>query len=146
MDENMKNKLDDVLGIQNSIIEEKEIVCLEPYVENEISQQSNSDECAIDFEEARRNIKEIAIIGMNSLKAYHRELQDMNVNPRAQEVMSTMLKTVSDINKDVLELHNQKMTLIPPTEDTSRTGNITIQKAVIATSNDILSMIHNNQN
>ena len=64
---------------------------------------SNKSEIDIDYQYARENLKEI----INSAQQAIADLSSIastSESPRAYEVLSTMMKTIVDANKDLLEL------------------------------------------
>ena len=60
-----------------------------------------------DFDEARKNIKEVLSSSSDILEEAI-ALAKSSDSPRAWEVVSTLMKTISDVNKDLLSIHDQK--------------------------------------
>lgn len=69
---------------------------------------NDSDETAKnDFELARQNYHDLIVKGQDALDDMM-EVARMSEHPRAFEVLSTMLKSIADINGDLLALHKKK--------------------------------------
>ena len=94
--ESIFNLSSDTKPIAESIEETKEIVPLEkPIIVN--------DEVMDDYYYARENLKEIISSAQQSI-ADLSTIASTSESPRAYEVLSTMMKTIVDANKDLLEL------------------------------------------
>ena len=94
--ESIFNLPSDTKPIAESIEETKEIVPLEkPIIMN--------DEVMDDYYYARENLKEIISSAQQSI-ADLSTIASTSESPRAYEVLSTMMKTIVDANKDLLEL------------------------------------------
>ena len=66
---------------------------------------NDSDEKAHnDFELARQNYHDLIVKGQDALDDMM-EVARMSEHPRAFEVLSTMLKSIADINGDLIALH-----------------------------------------
>jgi hypothetical protein len=90
-----------------------------------------------DFEFARNNIRELA---ENGKAAVDNILQVASAtdHPRAYEVAANLLKSMSDINKDLIELQKKKRDLMPQKEQ----PQITVDKAVfIGSTSDLIKQI-----
>lgn len=93
-----------------------------------------------DISYARNNIKNLIDKSNEAIEeilnvARHSE------HPRAYEVASTFIKTVSDMNRDLLHLHNQKKILLSNTEY-QKTSDVSIDKAVfVGSTNDLIKML-----
>jgi hypothetical protein len=91
-----------------------------------------------DFEEARKNTKSLihkADIALDNLLM----VANQSEHPRAYEVAANLIKTLGDLNKDLLELQKRKMDL---TGENKNTGKTVIDKAVfIGNTSELLKMI-----
>lgn len=70
-----------------------------------------------DASDARNNVRLMVAMGtqaIGELLALSRELK----TPRTYEVFANMLKTMTELNKDLLEVHQQEATLVDPPEVT----------------------------
>jgi hypothetical protein len=127
--------LSDALGIENNI----EII--EPKKEQPVISFSNND-ADNDYELARRtfrNLIEQGNLAMEDMKNLARESE----SPRAYEVFSTMMKTISDTTKDLYDLHKKSKELKEINNKSSKSdGDITVEKAVfIGSPTDLLKKI-----
>lgn len=80
-----------------------------------------------DTEYARTNIKELIDAGADAIKELAVVAKDSQ-HPRAYEVMAGMLKNLSDMNKDLLEIQKRKQDLTGVKE--SGSNDVNIDKAV----------------
>lgn len=85
----------DNTSMMKQIMEPKEIV----------SMNSQTD-LEKDYTDIRRNIKNIISKGSEAIDGIL-NLASETESPRAYEVLSQMIKTVSDANKDLLEIHRK---------------------------------------
>lgn len=75
------------------------------------------DEFSQDFDYVRNNLKDIVNQGSESLK-HIISIASMSENPRAFEVVATLMKSLADINKDILATHKAKSDRIGETPST----------------------------
>lgn len=86
-------------------------------VEEKSKEESESKEIAVvnttidtplqyDFESARSNIKELIKSGMGAVDGILKVATESD-SPRAYEVLTNMIKTMSDMNKDLIEIHEK---------------------------------------
>jgi len=103
MKKSVSEKLEDALNIESEIIEATEV--LHPMqVISSPSSDSTSDE---DFTKARANITRLIAAGEEAVEGILR-LASESEQPRAYEVASTLIKTMVEANKDLLEIHKKK--------------------------------------
>lgn len=149
----IEQKLNAILGVEpdvkennvpSVIIEPNEIEILDnntdiaPAENNEADSQFNED-----FEFARNNMKEISKVGMNAIKELSYVARDSQT-PRIYEVLSKMMKDVSDINATIIDNHSKKISQ-QPVEEASAVKVNSIENAVFCTSSDMLKRIKQNQ-
>lgn len=108
MNRSVDDKIADVLKVDVEEPQEAEVVKYEP---KEIV-QSNAPEHERDFEWSRENIMMAISTGQNSLEELF-ELAKQSQQPRAFEVISHLIKTITDANKDLIELHRKKLDMDP---------------------------------
>jgi hypothetical protein len=90
-----------------------------------------------DFEFARNNIRELAEKGKIAVDNIL-QVASATDHPRAYEVAANLLKSMSDINKDLIELQKKKRDLMPQKEQ----PQITVDKAVfIGSTSDLIKQI-----
>lgn len=110
--------------------------------QNEILPTSNAD-IESDAEFARQNIRGLLEKGetaVNELAAVARDSQ----HPRAYEVMATLIKNLSDMNKDLMEIQKRKKDLNETGKNAAQ--NINVDKAVfIGSTADLIKQIKANK-
>ena len=90
-----------------------------------------------DFEFARNNIRELAEKGKAAVDNIL-QVASATDHPRAYEVAANLLKSMADINKDLIELQKKKRDLMPQKEQ----PQITVDKAVfIGSTSDLIKQI-----
>lgn len=115
-----------------------DIFDIPPLAENESSlpvvPQTEIDS---DFEFARQNIRELAEKGklaVDNILA----VASATDHPRAYEVAATLIKNMSDINKDLIDLQKKKSDLLPKKESTV----VNVDKAVfVGSTKDLIKQI-----
>lgn len=86
---------------------------------------NDSDEKAHnDFELARQNYHDLIVKGQDALDDMM-EVARMSEHPRAFEVLSTMLKSIADINGDLIALHKKKKDYDRPDPKAITSGSTT---------------------
>lgn len=78
-----------------------------------------------DFIFARQNIRTLAEQGQHAVNEIL-QVAKATQHPRAFEVAATLIKNMSDINKDLMELQKKKNDLLPKKEETI----VNVDKAV----------------
>ena len=76
---------------------------IQPVQQPDVSKEKNLDK---DFEYAKDNIKMLISNGSEAIEEILK-VAKAGDSPRAYEVVSQLLKTVADMNKDLLELHQR---------------------------------------
>lgn len=90
-----------------------------------------------DFEFARNNIRELAEKGKVAVDNIL-QVASATDHPRAYEVAANLLKSMSDINKDLIELQKKKRDLMPQKEQ----PQITVDRAVfVGSTTDLIKQI-----
>lgn len=90
-----------------------------------------------DFEFARNNIRELAEKGKIAVDNIL-QVASATDHPRAYEVAANLLKSMADINKDLIELQKKKRDLMPQKEQPT----ITVDKAVfVGSTTDLIKQI-----
>lgn len=142
----MKNKIDESLGIRDLTeipIETTESlpVVKEEHLPAPVNSVDKSRDVAAniaDIELAKSNIENIIELGDESVKEMV-EIAKQSESPRAFEVVSTLMKTLLDANKDFVELSTKKR-YAKEEEDTKTEANVTNNNLIISTA-DLLKMI-----
>ncbi len=128
---NLNEKLSEALEIQPLEIKQStEIVEIKDVVED-------------DAEFARQNIRDLIVKG-NDAASHIVEIAKQSEHPRAFEVAAGMLKNLSDMNKDLLEIQKRKQDLQPKV--TNNTQNLNIDKAVfVGSTAELLKQLSENK-
>lgn len=97
-----------------------------------------------DYNLGRRTLRGLINTGIDSLEDM-KDLAKQSESPRAYEVMSTMMKTIADMTKDLYDIQKKTKDL-NAIDDPKRTkdsdGNITVEKAVfVGSTADLLRKI-----
>lgn len=97
-----------------------------------------------DVEFARENIKKLINKGgaaFDNLLLVANESEQ----PRAYEVVATLIKNLSDLNKDLLELQKRKKDL-QGSEEKKQSGNLNVDKAVfVGSTTELVKFLKNNK-
>jgi hypothetical protein len=128
---NLNEKLSEALEIQPLEIKQStEIVEVKDVVDD-------------DAEFARQNIRDLIVKG-NDAASHIVEIAKQSEHPRAFEVAAGMLKNLSDMNKDLLEIQKRKQDLQPKV--TNNTQNLNINKAVfVGSTAELLKQLKENK-
>ena len=95
-----------------------------------------------DFEVARTNTKSL-IDKANTALDNLLMVANQSEHPRAYEVAATLIKNLSDLNKDLMEIQKRKKDLSPQSQ---KSGDINVDKAVFVGSfTDLVKSIKNNK-
>lgn len=97
-----KKKLNEVLDIEDSVQSVQQIV--------KPPEGNDDEQIDKDYEYTRTNLYNIIERGTEALEEVL-EVAKQSQQPRAFEVVSTLVKTISDANKDLLELKNKQKAL-----------------------------------
>ena len=109
-----------------------------PKIKSDIVPVDDNSTVTNDFEEARKNTKSLiqkADTALDNLLM----VANQSEHPRAYEVAANLIKTLGDLNKDLLELQKRKMDLTGEKKDAGKT---VIDKAVfVGNTSELLKMI-----
>lgn len=111
----LNNNLSDILDIE-PVIEKKEVIVVQ-------DKESIDD----DAEFARQNIRGLIEKGNEAIDGIL-NVAKASDHPRAYEVAANMLKHLTDMNKDLMEIQKRKKDLQP--KESSPTNGINVDKAV----------------
>ena len=111
----------------------------------EVVPVKSEDVVETDTEYARRNIRDLidkGSVAVDNLLQVSKESE----HPRAYEVVAGLMKTMADLNKDLLELQKRKKDLQPQLDNVSNRENITVEKAVfVGSTAELLKQIRENK-
>lgn len=106
--------------------------------------EDNDDSIESDFSIARSNLRGLISKGENAIDGILK-VAEQSEHPRAYEVAATFLKTIGDLNKDLLELQKKRKDLTNKT-NSNNNGQTNIDKAVfIGSTADLIKMIKNKE-
>ena len=118
---------------------------IEVITHTEIVPIQSEDVVETDTEYARKNIRSLidkGNVAVDNLLNVSKESE----HPRAYEVVAGLMKTMADLNKDLLELQKRKKDLQPQSDNSSNRGNITVEKAVfVGSTAELLKQIRENK-
>lgn len=99
---------------------------------------SSPEDSKKDYEEVRRNLKDLISSGTDAIEGILKVAYEGD-NPRAFEVAAQMLKTVSDINKDLISLHQNMKSIETPDMKVNNTTNNSIY---VGSTSDLQDLIN----
>ena len=101
---------------------------------------AEKQELSNDLKDARTNQQQLVEISMEAVRNLA-NLADQAQHPRAYEVLSNLIKTTSDLNKDVIETSEKKTKLhIGPEEGDD--GKVVNNNMFIGSPSDLLKMLN----
>lgn len=109
----------------------------------------DDDENLRDIESVRTNIEEIMETGAEAMKEML-EIAKQSEQPRAFEVVSTLMKTMLDANKDFADISSKRKFVkeeinAPAEAAQQQSSNVTNNNLILSTS-DLLKMLKDNDN
>jgi hypothetical protein len=90
----------------------------------------------VDFSLARSNMKELLNIGMNALDGIMK-VAEASDSPRAYEVAALLIKTLSDVNKDLIGIHEKNANI-----QKEKITNITNNSIYVGSTTDLQNLIN----
>ena len=115
-----------------------EILNIDPPVQEVIAPSTNN-EVEDDYDYARKNLRDLIDSGMGDLNTVM-DIARQSESPRAFEVATNLMKTLTDTNKDLLELAKKKKEL---TQE-KNTQNVT-NALFVGSTTELQKMIKNNK-
>ena len=119
MKKTVDDKLNDIFDVQGKIVEQALPVVVEQTKEPVSTGAPNDESIDADYEYARENLKsfiEQGKIAMENIIFLAKEGE----SPRAYEVVGQLIKTLSDTNKDLLDLGKKVKDLKSKKDDTAQ--------------------------
>ena len=120
-----------------------EVLDIEPikYNNTEIITTINNVDSDADF--ARKNIKELIEKGNLAVDGILNVAKESE-QPRAYEVVATLIKNLSDLNKDLMEIQKRKNDLIP--QENKNSNSLNVDKAVfVGSTTELVNFLKNNR-
>lgn len=125
-----ENHLTDILGIDALVTS-----CNETVPDIVMVPATSSNTVTHDADYAKDNIKNLITNGTPALTNLIKIANDSQ-HPRAYEVVTQLLKTLSDLNKDLMDIHKTEHQLTQ--SDTETKGSINVKNAVfVGTTKDL---------
>jgi hypothetical protein len=120
MKKTVDDKLNDIFDVQGKIVEQASVPAVVEQVKEPVSTGAPNDESIdADYEYARENLKlfiEQGKVAMENIIFLAKEGE----SPRAYEVVGQLIKTLSDTNKDLLDLGKKVKDLKSKKDDTAQ--------------------------
>jgi hypothetical protein len=120
------------------VIDEATPANIEKFEETLPAVQETNDQNINDIELARQNVQNIIEMGDDAVKEMV-EIAKQSESPRAFEVVSTLMKTLLDANKDFVDLSTKKKYAVDDTGPKAE-SNVTNNNLIVSTA-DLLKMI-----
>lgn len=146
MTKEVMKSLSETLGMNPLIVEDKtEIIdseCTEiATVSEPVELTQEEKDAEEDFKLARDNVRSLAEKGQESLESIMR-IAEASEHPRAFEVVATLMKTLVEANKSLLELHEARRQLAPISKEEKKAEtSVTNNLAFIGTTTELLQLI-----
>ena len=119
-----------------------EVLDVEPidYPTTEIVKAKTPSEDDADF--ARTNIRDLISKGNTAIDNLL-QVATASEHPRAYEVAANLIKNLSDLNKDLMEIQKRKKDLAPQSQ---RSGDINVDKAVfVGSTTELVKFLKSNK-
>lgn len=116
-----------------------EILQIEPNKQEVLSPDNSNKDVEDDYDYARRNLRDLIDSGMGDLDRVM-EIARQSESPRAFEVATNLLKTLTDTNKDLLELAKKKKDL---TQEKEKAQTVTNNALFVGSTADLQKLIQN---
>ena len=114
-----------------------EILQIEPNKQEVLSPDNSNKDVEDDYDYARRNLRDLIDSGMGDLDRVM-EIARQSESPRAFEVATNLLKTLTDTNKDLLELAKKKKDL---TQEKKKAQTVTNNALFVGSTADLQKLI-----
>jgi hypothetical protein len=124
MKKTVDDKLNDIFDVQGKIVEQAFPVVVEQTKDPVPTGAPNDESIDADYEYARENLKlfiEQGKVAMENIIFLAKEGE----SPRAYEVVGQLIKTLSDTNKDLLDLGKKVKDLKSKKDDTQQPQHVT---------------------
>jgi len=130
------SKILDISESENPIIEKQEII-EQPQIKS--IKRHKKDLVRQDFNEARKNMKDLISTGFDAIDGMMK-VANASDSPRAYEVVSILLKTMSDMNSELISLHEKSNRAEPQT--TKNVNNTTNNSIFVGSTKDLQNIIN----
>ena len=127
----------EVIISESDMVDDIKNLPQETVIQPPLPMEKLADENLKDIELAKKNIENIINLGDDAVREMT-EIAKQSESPRAFEVVSTLMKTLLDANKDYVEMSTKRR--YAKEEDTSQQAQVTNNNLIVSTS-DLLKMI-----
>jgi len=103
-----------------------------------ITKEKMDKDLGADYREVRSNLKDLINTGQNAIDGII-SVASYSDSPRAYEVAGQMIKTVAEMNKDLIDMHN-KMKIIKKEE--TNVNNTTHNSIYVGSTSDLQDLIN----
>jgi len=120
-----------------------EVLDVEPIDSKPMTQLIAINNIDDDAEFARQNIRDLIQKGNDAVEGILHVAKESE-HPRAYEVAANLIKNLSDLNKDLMEIQKRKRDLVP--QEHKNSGNINVDKAVfVGSTTELVKFLKNNK-
>jgi hypothetical protein len=140
INEKTDKSLSDVFNLEESPKQEILPVTQAKAIVVAVDDDKLTNDLGVDYKTARDNIRGAVSLGYEALEGIVRVATE-GEHPRAYEVVTQMIKAVSDANKDLLELHH-KMRIIRNDSNEPKTVNNTMNSIFVGSTKDLQDLIN----
>jgi len=120
-----------------------EVLDVEPINSKPMTQLIAINNIDDDAEFARQNIRDLIQKGNDAVEGILHVAKESE-HPRAYEVAANLIKNLSDLNKDLMEIQKRKKDLVP--QEHKNSGNINVDKAVfVGSTTELVKFLKNNK-
>lgn len=136
--ENSDKKLTDFLDLPETVEQEQKTdIVIAPEVKS--IKRLKKELVSQDFNEARKNMKELISTGFDAIDGMMK-VAEASDSPRAYEVVSILLKTMSEMNSGLVELHEKANKAEPHAN--KQVSNTTNNSIFVGSTKDLQNLIN----
>jgi hypothetical protein len=105
-----------------------------------VYEEMTSESFDRDFDFIRKNLKDISTKGTKALGRMISVAQESQ-HPRAYEVVATLMKTIADVNKDLLDSHIKKQDKSPVSPNSGNTTNVQNNTVFVGSTSELSKLL-----
>jgi len=140
MSDNLENSLNiEKTETKNEVVRKAPV---EIVVSDELRANKKQNDANKDYAEVRDNLKNIIGTGLNAIDGIL-SVASEGESPRAYEVVSQLIKSVTDANKDLIGLHEQMKKLDEDTGGGS-SGSVTNNSIFVGSTKELQKLVKSN--
>ena len=149
MSQEVMKSISDALDMNPLTVQESEnlLTEIEDQVSTVVELTQEEKEGEEDFALARGNIKNLMEKGEQALEQLC-VIAAATEQPRAFEIVSTLLKTLVDSNKQLLDIHEKRRQLLPVvsvTKEEEKKANVTNNNLFVGTTEEFMRLLRDRQ-